>query len=174
MDADLLETRSPKRKRAERATDPRKRAQAPGPNYRTLKRIDYQDLNSGMQFRLADPDELPGQRLLQREDPSFRGPEENGPGNYARQLFWVRDPIYLRHGITEWPEPGKRLEMIWHTRSQTMCRGTVEEIFIEGRRKTGYMVLRDFVVVGKPADPRPMLDMLEALKAEGQSRRRRN
>ncbi len=132
-------------------------ARAPEPNYSQFgrQRAQYVD-QDGREYRLAAGearDALVRAGDIQR--PDYAEPSVHGRRAVGRQLFWVRIPIRLR-GSVDFPPPRDHALSLYFVRDQVLCRGVTDGVYYTGpRKRSGSVVLRDFVTLGQVADPRP-------------------
>lgn len=135
-------------------------AKTPEPNYSEFGKkgsIQYVD-RDGREYRLAEPS---SSLVRSHKRASLSGPwkpfvepgrlERNA--NYGTQVFWIRIPIYLR-GNVDRPNPMGSTLSLYFIREQILCSGTTDGVFFSGpKKKTGYVMLKNFTVIGPTPDP---------------------
>ena len=140
-------------------------ARTPEPNYAQFGRIGAQYVDErGREYILATGPLVDAYvRAGDIQHPYFITPDPRGVHEMGTQIFWVRIPIRLR-GSVEFPDPaGERLEM-YFWREQIRCEGRVDGVFVSGPKKgTGYVIVRDFVTLGRPDKPAEYEKVLFAL-----------
>jgi hypothetical protein len=122
----------------------------PAPNYRQFKRPEYVD-SLGRQYSISDG----ALRKLYIKSKYIKNPEYMKPTNetkrvnYGPQVLHVRIPIYLRKKdeIVDNPELGENIILV-HIDTQMLCTCEVEEVYFQGKRKTGYLLAKNFIVTG--------------------------
>lgn len=133
-------------------------AKTPEPNYsefnKLLKRKNvYVDL-LGREYILASGamrDKFVGQGII--TSPDFREPDPTSIESVGSLVFWIRIPIKLR-GHTPFPEPSGEKLTLYYPKDQILCRAITDGVFYSGpKKKTGYVVLREFKTFGQVANP---------------------
>jgi hypothetical protein len=153
----LDETQLPKKivKRKKSLTlSPAYKAKYPQPNYHNFSKPEYRD-TKGREYKLATG--FVKQRLVDQGDitqPKFTVPDLYEHQFHGTQVFWVRIPV-SRSKKFEIPDVNSNEKVeLYHYFNTTKCTGTVESCFFGPRRKTGYIILRDFTSYGSETDPR--------------------
>ena len=75
-------------------------------------------------------------------------------------LFWIRIPIKLKNHIP-FPDPTDENLTLYFPRDQVICRGITDGVFYSGpKKKTGYVVIRNFKTFGQVSNPKEYEDIL--------------
>ncbi len=152
-------TEQQERRYKRRPRDPDKAAryaaQTPELNYSEFgkKKAQYVDL-TGREYILATGKVTKGYvRSGDIKHPYFVEPDRELQETLGTQVFWIRIPIHLR-GTVPFPEPEGENLQLYFARDQILCRGRTDGVFVSGpRKKTGFVVVRDFQTFGQVADP---------------------
>jgi hypothetical protein len=141
---------------------PKYKAKNPQPNYYNFgKKPEYIDTMK-RHYKLATG--LVKQRLVDEGEitnPYFSQPDMYKPRSYGKQAFWIRIPISLR-GKVNYPDVNSSEEIeLYHVDTMTKCTAVVEACFHGGRKKTGYVVLKDFSSHGSDRDHNKFEEIME-------------
>lgn len=133
----------------------------PAPNYIEFDKPEYID-TSGIEYKLASGAIKESyQSRGEITNPDFKEPDDFDKRYIGTQVFWIRMPIKNR-GNTEYPNPlgsGQSIRM-YHIEKQILCEASVDSVFVGNKRKTGYVVLRDFRTLSQPNDPKEYLSIV--------------
>ena len=127
-------------------------ARNPGPNYSQFKKPEYVD-TKGREYKLASGPVV--DRLVRSgtvTNPEFSEPDLRNEQQLGTQVFWIRIPIYLR-GTVPFPDPEDEGISLFHVATQVSAGGFTNGVFLEGKNKTGYVILNRFETYGQVADP---------------------
>ncbi len=130
-------------------------ASTPEPNYAEFGKIGAQYVDRGKREYILATGPLADAhaRAGDVSHPDFVSPDPKGVHDVGTQIFWVRIPIHLR-GSAGFPDrAGEQLEM-YFWREQVRCKGHVDGVFVSGpKKRTGYVIMKDFVTLGRPDKP---------------------
>lgn len=141
-----------------------KAARNPGPNW---YHMDSQlvSKNADFQLQLApegfqnervsgyDNDEGSNATSVFNNILNYNANESNGKKQYnvPKAAFWIkakRSKNFLKK-----PQPGDTLDLMT-MQNQIKCTATIDKCYIEGNRRSGYVVLRDFRAIGQVKNPK--------------------
>lgn len=143
----------------------KERKKNPQPNYSNFGKPEYID-DLGREYKLATG--TVKQSLVETgEDTAqnFEKPELYSEDYIGTKAFFMRIPIDTRDQV---PIPdagfGTSPLQLFDIKTQVVCEGTIDSVFFHKRRKTGYMVMRDFATLGKSSDPSAWQQVIEGRK----------
>ncbi len=133
-------------------------AKTPEPNYSQFKKLlkkknVYID-SLGREYILATGamrDKYVAQGYITSED--FSEPDLNSIESVGTLIFWIRIPIKLRNWVP-FPDPTGETLTLYYPKDQILCEAITDGVFYSGpKKKTGYVILRNFKTFGQVADP---------------------
>lgn len=131
-------------------------AKTPEPNYSEFGKIGVQYVDmKGREYILARGSETVRQYVESGDItvPDFNEPDRQFTENVGTQLLWIRIPIHLR-GTVEFPDSNREALTLYFVRDQVLCTGQTDGVFVSGpKKKTGFVVLRNFSTHGQVSDP---------------------
>lgn len=133
-------------------------AKTPEPNYSQFKaqlkkKNVYIDL-MGREYILASGD-MRDKYVTQGfiTSPDYKEPNPSSIESVGTLLFWIRIPIKLRNRVP-FPDPEGEKLTLYYPKEQILCRAITDGVFYSGpKKKTGYVVMRNFKTFGQVIDP---------------------
>ena len=146
-------------------------ARTPEPAYAQFGVPQYVDAR-GREYTLAGG--TARQLLVRAGDittPEFVQPDRERRQRVGKQLFWMRLPRTPDTSVA-WPDADGEQLWLYFWRTQVLCRGVTDGVYLSGgRKKTGHVVLRNFVTLGQVADPSEYEHLLPSADKPRRSRR---
>jgi hypothetical protein len=136
-------------------------AKHPEPNYSKFK-TEFIDIK-GREYRRADQTFV--DRYIKEGSMISRLPYDiplKGDDNWGKQIFWIKIPIRLRGNIG-YPDKEEYLEL-FDIHNQIIGDGFTDGIFYGEKKKTGYVIINDFITRGQLRDPSPFLKFIDKKK----------
>ena len=132
-------------------------AKTPEPNYSEFGKIgaDYIDLKGREYIHATTEHQIVRNyvRVGEIDSPDYTEPSLTVEENVGTQIFWIRIPIYLR-GAVDFPEPEDEWVTLYFAKNQILCKGRTDGVYTSGpKKKTGFVILRDFQSYGQVVDP---------------------
>jgi len=132
-------------------------AKTPEPNYEEFGEIgaDFIDFKH-REYILATSEHQIVSKYARVGDikfPDYTEPSLTKSEGVGTQIFWIRIPTHLR-GTVDFPEPEDEWITMYFHRNQILCKGRTDGVYVSGpKKKTGFVILRNFQSSGQVLDP---------------------
>jgi len=169
QEGDSIQLKSTKRKKSN-IQSPRMHLKYPNPNYTTFGRPEYLD-SMGREYSLTKGDlrkKYIDDRII--TDETYEKPSQFIDEEIGSLVLNIRIPIRTRNTVQN-PSAflgGDSIDLI-HIETQIICTCSVDSIFMSGRRKTGYLIVKNFRTFGKTPMPHLYKDYLSVTNSASKS-----
>lgn len=154
-----IQKRSVDRKKSN-LLDPEYQRKYPNPNYYNFGKPQFVD-GEGREYRLAQDDNSIKKGMVDKGiiTKSVDLDRINREGtNFGTQMLWMKIPSKKRKSVFDSgsvlaPDASGEKLILYDYVTQTPFSATTNSVYLGSKRKTGYVLLDNFVSLGKSADP---------------------